>query len=130
MSATMYAQVVESDFVARWNRLQPIKNSNGDILVEPPPEIVNCAGSAAVHDLQLSQISPVDFTSIAPPLEVFKYVTLPSNRSSYMPYLYFLLFSPDSIGPVSSRYPKMKLLLLASKQKPTARRKLSSSGGI
>lgn len=71
-SATVYAQVVESDFVWRWNSLKPIRNGK-DIVIDTPPDVVKCAGAAAVHDIQLSQLSPDLFKTILSPEPVFRY---------------------------------------------------------
>ncbi|XP_071478071.1 protein arginine N-methyltransferase 7-like, partial [Diadema antillarum] len=65
-SATVFAQVVQSDIVWRWHKLQPIKiPGRGDII--PHPEMDSCAGAASVHDLQLSQLSPDQFCPITDP---------------------------------------------------------------
>lgn len=71
-SATVYAQVVESDLVWRWNSLRPLQDKR-DILVETPTDILSCAGAAAVHDIQLSQLSPDLFTTILSPEPVFRF---------------------------------------------------------
>ncbi|KAK7070765.1 Protein arginine N-methyltransferase 7 [Halocaridina rubra] len=73
---TVYAQVVESKMLQRWNRLQPMKKSSvdgtdKDVLVSIPRSVEECPGAAAVHDLQLSQVPLKWFTPISKPLPVF-----------------------------------------------------------
>uniref|UniRef100_A0A1B6I934 Protein arginine N-methyltransferase n=1 Tax=Homalodisca liturata TaxID=320908 RepID=A0A1B6I934_9HEMI len=73
-SGTVYAQVVESAVMQRWNRLDPwgaLKLSGA---------VAMCPGAAAVHDLQLSQLKLSDFNTIAPPQPVFSFDF--SGRSS------------------------------------------------
>lgn len=71
-SATVYAQVVESDLVSRWHSMRPIKNGSESIIL-PPPEVQQCLGAATVHDIQLSQLSPNLFKTILPPVPVFRF---------------------------------------------------------
>lgn len=65
-SATIYAQVVESPLIQKFNKLSDIYSNDGDILIQIPSTIKKCAGSAAVHDLQLSQVPINSFQTIIP----------------------------------------------------------------
>ncbi|XP_034251100.1 protein arginine N-methyltransferase 7-like [Thrips palmi] len=71
-SATVYAQVVESELVSRWHNMKPLKNGPDNIILTPP-EVMQCKGAAAVHDIQLSQLSPHLFKTILPPVPVFRF---------------------------------------------------------
>ena len=64
-SAVVYAQVVQSASVRRWSRFSPL----GSLHV--PDDVAECHGAAAVHDLQLSQLSSADFTPLSHPVPVF-----------------------------------------------------------
>ncbi|XP_043198257.1 protein arginine N-methyltransferase 7-like [Amphibalanus amphitrite] len=64
-SAVVYAQVVQSAAVRRWSRFSPL----GSLHV--PDDVSECHGAAAVHDLQLSQLSSSDFTALSQPVPVF-----------------------------------------------------------
>lgn len=55
--------------------MRPLK-SGTDTLIQAPPEVVQCPGAAAVHDIQLSQLSPDLFKTILPPVPVFRYVSV------------------------------------------------------
>ncbi|XP_071503684.1 protein arginine N-methyltransferase 7-like [Diadema antillarum] len=71
-SAIVFAQVVQSDIVWRWHKLQPIRiPGRGDII--PHPEMDSCAGAASVHDLQLSQLSPDQFCPVTDPLPMIDF---------------------------------------------------------
>lgn len=72
-SATVYAQVVESELVSNWNKLRDFKFGQ-QTSIKIPDFINNCAGAAAVHDVQLSQLPLQSFRSITSPLPVLKYV--------------------------------------------------------
>lgn len=68
----MYAQVVESELVTNWNKLQPVIRADHSTIVTPE-EVEQCAGAAAVHDLQLDQLSTESFQPLTNPLLVFRY---------------------------------------------------------
>lgn len=71
-AANMYAQVIHSDEIQQWNQLLPVKvPGSGDI--EPPPEIRDCPGAAAVLDLQMEQISQSQFTAVSNPIKVYRF---------------------------------------------------------
>ncbi|KAJ3662367.1 hypothetical protein Zmor_006721 [Zophobas morio] len=72
-SATIYAQVVESPFIQNWNKLKDVYDDEGKLLIKIPPMIRNCAGSAAVHDLQLSQINLDLVKFLTAPVPVFRF---------------------------------------------------------
>lgn len=67
---TLYAQVVESDMAARWNRLHPVSVDGHRLEVA---DASTSAASLALHDLQLSQFDTHWFTPITKPLKVFKF---------------------------------------------------------
>ncbi|KAJ1529336.1 hypothetical protein ONE63_006126 [Megalurothrips usitatus] len=71
-SATVYAQVIESNFVSRWDNLKPLRNG-AELVVDTPLDVASCPGAAAVHDIQLSQLSPELFKTILPPEPVFRF---------------------------------------------------------
>ncbi|EEZ99615.1 protein arginine N-methyltransferase 7 isoform X2 [Tribolium castaneum] len=72
-SATVYAQVVESPFIQSWNRVKDVYDNEGKLLIKTPSSVRNCAGSAAVHDLQLSQIKPNCLKFLTQPIPVFRF---------------------------------------------------------
>lgn len=55
-SGSIYAQVVQCNVAQSWNKLKDLANDDGEIIIKTPKNVQNCAGSAAVHDIQLSQI--------------------------------------------------------------------------
>ncbi|XP_071973858.1 protein arginine N-methyltransferase 7 isoform X3 [Engystomops pustulosus] len=61
--ATVYAQVVESHRLWSWNKLFSMHLDCGTI--KPPPEMQSCPGAPSVCDVQLSQLSPGDFTPLS-----------------------------------------------------------------
>ncbi|KAI5637866.1 protein arginine N-methyltransferase 7 [Phthorimaea operculella] len=72
-SAVIYAQVVECDTMQRWNKLQDLKDEVMNLELRTPQKMKDCAGSAAVHDIQLSQLSRKTFTELSEQLPVFYY---------------------------------------------------------
>ncbi|XP_071785019.1 protein arginine N-methyltransferase 7-like [Asterias amurensis] len=71
-SATVYAQVIQSDLIWEWHKLQPIKIP-GHSSVKPPAKMDACSGAASVHDIQLSQVSPEQFQPITSPLAMMDF---------------------------------------------------------
>lgn len=71
-SATVYAQVVESEMIQRWNKLTPIDCGNTTV-VTVPDSIMSCPGASAVHDVQINQLDVSDFKEIIPPQPVFRF---------------------------------------------------------
>lgn len=70
---TIYAQVVEGEFLQRWNKLDPIECKPG-MFINPPEKFTTCEGQNAVHDLQLNQLDRSLFKTISEPLPVLRYV--------------------------------------------------------
>ena len=74
--AIVYAQVVESDLISRWNVQHPIRLGDvgdvGDALKVDASS--NSSSSLALHDLQLSQFKQEWFKPITEPVEVFRLV--------------------------------------------------------
>ncbi|XP_067124388.1 protein arginine N-methyltransferase 7 isoform X2 [Centruroides vittatus] len=71
-SAVVYGQVIQSDMVQKWNQLSPIVLDEQTTIL-PPCHIKSCTGAAAVHDLQLNQLSTEDFIPITEPMELFRF---------------------------------------------------------
>ncbi|XP_025226012.1 protein arginine N-methyltransferase 7 isoform X2 [Theropithecus gelada] len=71
--ATIYAQLVESRRMWSWNKLFPIhlQTSLGEQVIVPPVDLENCPGAPSVCDIQLSQVSPADFTVLSDVLPMF-----------------------------------------------------------
>ncbi|XP_077424796.1 protein arginine N-methyltransferase 7 isoform X2 [Vanacampus margaritifer] len=67
--ATVYAQLVESQLLWSWAKLQPIEVQGTQLL--PPPAVGDCSGTHSVCDIQLSQISPHTFTPLGPICTMF-----------------------------------------------------------
>ncbi|XP_077371640.1 protein arginine N-methyltransferase 7 [Festucalex cinctus] len=67
--ATVYAQLVESQLLWSWVKLQPIEVQGAQLLL--PPAVSNCSGTHSVCDIQLSQISPHTFTPLGPVCTMF-----------------------------------------------------------
>ncbi|XP_022092026.1 protein arginine N-methyltransferase 7-like isoform X2 [Acanthaster planci] len=73
-SATIRAQIVQSDLVWKWHKLLPIHIAgSSDVLILPPAKMKACPGAASVHDIQLSQVSPNQFKSITGPLDAIDF---------------------------------------------------------
>ncbi|XP_066254433.1 protein arginine N-methyltransferase 7 [Euwallacea similis] len=72
-NATIFAQVVECPFAQNWNKLKDIYNDDLEILIKVPENIRKCPGSAAVHDIQLSQLPLSSFNPIIPPTPVLRF---------------------------------------------------------
>ncbi|KAI5693454.1 hypothetical protein M8J77_024716, partial [Diaphorina citri] len=87
-TATVYAQIVSSDFVKAWNTLNPyIDEETGETLVEIPPCIESCKGIGYAHDIQLSQLSLDKFKPLTSPIPVLQFdwsgqTTVPKSRVS------------------------------------------------
>ncbi|XP_036336326.1 protein arginine N-methyltransferase 7 isoform X2 [Rhagoletis pomonella] len=69
--ATCYAQVVQSPLAAQWNTMKILADLDGNILLKPPEEVLQCKGEAAVHDVQLSQLGLEHFRLLTKPKEIF-----------------------------------------------------------
>lgn len=71
----MFAQVISSDLVSRWDHLHHIPmdvKGENSLLVDP----VDSRGSSslALHDLQLSQLQANQFLKVTDPLPIFRYI--------------------------------------------------------
>ncbi|ESO98227.1 hypothetical protein LOTGIDRAFT_213858 [Lottia gigantea] len=71
-AANMYVQLVSSDFIKKWNVLQPIKTSESRA-ISPPLACCKCSGAASLHDIQLDQLDSTLFTPISQPVQVFRF---------------------------------------------------------
>ncbi|XP_064536139.1 protein arginine N-methyltransferase 7 isoform X1 [Drosophila montana] len=71
--ATCYAQVAQSPLAAQWNSLKVLPNLDGDILLRPPAQLLECNGEAALHDVQLSQLPPNSFHTLTEPAQIFQF---------------------------------------------------------
>ncbi|KAJ7997782.1 hypothetical protein DPEC_G00215690 [Dallia pectoralis] len=67
--ARVYAQLVESEQLWSWARLQPVDVDGRRLL--PPPTVGRCAGAHSVCDIQLSQVPPDRFTPLGPRCTMF-----------------------------------------------------------
>ncbi|MEQ2239690.1 Protein arginine N-methyltransferase 7, partial [Ilyodon furcidens] len=67
--ATVYAQLVESELLWRWAKLQPVEVEGARLV--PPPAVGRCPGAHSVCDIQLSQVSPTSFTPLSPLCTMF-----------------------------------------------------------
>ncbi|KAL1517658.1 hypothetical protein ABEB36_001395 [Hypothenemus hampei] len=72
-NATIYAQVVECPLAQNWNNLKDIYNDDLEQIIQVPDIIKNCPGSAAVHDIQLSQLPYTSFNTITAPTAVLRF---------------------------------------------------------
>lgn len=71
--ATCYAQVAQSTLASQWNSLKVLPNLDGEILLRPPAQLLQCSGEAALHDVQLSQLPENSFRALSDPVEIFKF---------------------------------------------------------
>ncbi|KAL7641061.1 UNVERIFIED_CONTAM: hypothetical protein RMT77_008198 [Armadillidium vulgare] len=76
---TVYAQVISSDLIRKWNILNPVyddgisSDDSNKVLLRIPNSVIECAGTAAVHDVQLSEISSQSFTPLSESIPVFEF---------------------------------------------------------
>ncbi|KAG8230326.1 hypothetical protein J437_LFUL000597 [Ladona fulva] len=94
--ATIYAQIVECPVALAWHRPLSWVNEDENFVISAPSRILQCAGSAAVHDLQLSQLSENSFRPLVPPTPVFRFDW--SCKDGLLPYK-----RSESIKVVASR---------------------------
>ncbi|BFG05806.1 protein arginine N-methyltransferase 7 [Drosophila madeirensis] len=71
--ARCYAQVAQSPLASQWNSLKILPNLDGEALLQPPEQLKNCKGEAALHDVQLSQLPPGTFRLLTEPMEIFQF---------------------------------------------------------
>ncbi|XP_045766550.1 protein arginine N-methyltransferase 7-like isoform X2 [Maniola jurtina] len=72
-SAVIYAQVVECPTLQKWNKLNDLADEDLEVILRTPQKMKDCAGSAAVHDVQLSQLPRHAFTELSDQIPVFYY---------------------------------------------------------
>ncbi|KAL0871706.1 hypothetical protein ABMA27_004219 [Loxostege sticticalis] len=72
-SAVIYAQVVECPTLQKWNKLNDLADDDLKIVLRTPQKMKDCPGSAAVHDIQLSQLPRQAFRELSDPIPVFYY---------------------------------------------------------
>ncbi|XP_058835290.1 protein arginine N-methyltransferase 7 [Topomyia yanbarensis] len=72
-SATIYGQIVESPTAMSWQVPKALSNADGDVLLRTPNDVDDCRGSAAVFDVQLSQLPLGSFTALSEPIPVFEF---------------------------------------------------------
>ncbi|XP_078602740.1 protein arginine N-methyltransferase 7-like [Branchiostoma floridae x Branchiostoma japonicum] len=72
-AATVYAQVVESDFMWNWHRLRELPLKGCEKGLVPSSDMEACMGAAAVHDIQLSQVKQEQFKPLSEPIKVFRF---------------------------------------------------------
>ncbi|XP_055624946.1 protein arginine N-methyltransferase 7 [Toxorhynchites rutilus septentrionalis] len=80
-SATVYAQIVECPLALSWIMPKNLSNSDGDVLLRTPKEIVECRGSPAVFDIQLSQLT--SFNALSEPTAVFEFEWSSNDELKY-----------------------------------------------
>ncbi|XP_045450910.1 protein arginine N-methyltransferase 7-like [Melitaea cinxia] len=79
-SAVIYVQVIECPTLQKWNKLNDLVDSDLKLILRTPQKMKDCAGSAAVHDIQLSQLPRQAFKELSEQIPVFYYDW--SGRSS------------------------------------------------
>ena len=72
---TIYAQVVSSELISKWEHLHPITLKESTSVKLLPYENSDQSYSLALHDLQLSQLRTDLFKPITPPIPVFHFYT-------------------------------------------------------
>ncbi|XP_023950812.2 protein arginine N-methyltransferase 7 [Bicyclus anynana] len=72
-SAVIYAQVVECPTLQKWNKLNDLADEDLKVILRTPQKMKDCAGSAAVHDVQLSQLPRHSFKELSDQIPVFYY---------------------------------------------------------
>ncbi|CAG9561428.1 unnamed protein product [Danaus chrysippus] len=72
-SAVIYAQVVECPALQKWNKLNDLADEDLQLILRTPQKMKDCAGTAAVHDLQLSQLPRQAFKELSDQIPIFYY---------------------------------------------------------
>lgn len=72
-SSTVYAQVVSSPEVEKWNALPKQLDITPSISIRFPESASRCSGIPSVQDLQLDAIQRDEFTPVSPPLPIFTF---------------------------------------------------------
>ncbi|VVC36329.1 Hypothetical protein CINCED_3A003755 [Cinara cedri] len=70
--AVVYTQVVESEYIRNFNRVNDVYH-NGKLLIKVPENIKKCQGIESVLDLQLSQLPMDSFKTLIPAQEMFRF---------------------------------------------------------
>uniref|UniRef100_A0A1E1X2Q1 Protein arginine N-methyltransferase n=1 Tax=Amblyomma aureolatum TaxID=187763 RepID=A0A1E1X2Q1_9ACAR len=70
--ATVYAQVVHSPFLRSHHMPSSICMTPA-LQIQVPHSVQTCAGTSAVHDIQLNQLQESDFVPITEPLPMFRF---------------------------------------------------------
>jgi len=73
--ARVWAQAVSSKRCAAWAKPLPVElgqSGEADVVLQPPKSSSSAGSSLALHDLQLSQLDPSEFTPLTDPVVVFQ----------------------------------------------------------
>ena len=74
--ARVWAQAVSSNRCAAWAKPLPVEllgqSGEADVVLQPPESSSSAGSSLALHDLQLSQLDPSEFTPLTDPVVVFQ----------------------------------------------------------
>lgn len=70
--ATVYVQLVESQFVRSWQELRPVVIPGVED-IHVPEYISECSGPPSAHDVQLSQVFPHSFQALTTPIPVLNF---------------------------------------------------------
>jgi len=70
--AIVFAQVVESEFIRNFNKVNDI-NFNNKLLIKVPDDVKKCQGIESVFDLQLSQLPTDSFKTLIPAQVMFRF---------------------------------------------------------
>lgn len=92
--ATVYAQLVQSESLWSWSHLQT--QTVGQTQLLPSKALVQCAGSHAVCDIQLSQVPLHSFSALSKPLTMFSVDF--SKPVSSAPQTHFSTFEAQGSG--------------------------------
>ena len=68
----MYAQLVSSEFIRRWTKIDDIKIKEAEPITAPA-KIFRCGGAPSLHDLQLDQLPQHTFKVLSEPKRVFRF---------------------------------------------------------
>lgn len=88
-AASVYVQIIDSPLISSWNKLLPI-HVDSDKVINPPKNIASCPGSAAVHDIQMSQLPKDQFHAVTDPVCVFRYIYVSISYRNLLIYVLYL----------------------------------------
>ncbi|XP_015913660.1 protein arginine N-methyltransferase 7 [Parasteatoda tepidariorum] len=71
-AASVFVQIIHSPMISKWNKLLPVHVGPNQVII-PPKIVAACPGSAAVHDIQMSQVPADKFTALTDPTSVFRF---------------------------------------------------------